>query len=277
MKYNKKILSAIALICLTLSSCGKPVSEELPTMTVQSVSGTTEEAIPVEATVSETTSQATASETEKTSFSVTDPSQYPTDYDKEYFSQDLFIGDSITTGFAGYGFIPEKNVFAKVGLNPVSILTTPITTSEGDILIDAEIADTLPKRAYIMLGSNGIEWLKNDSMIDDLDKLVKIINDKSPDTKIVILSVTPVTKEFEEKSKAENCMQKILDYNKALSDFCSKNSLMYIDITTMLMNEDGYFSDYFAESDGMHFKGDTYKVVLSYIQKTLEASEKNNG
>lgn len=270
IKYKKTVLS-ITLLCMILSSCTEPISEELPTMSIQSVSETTEEAVPADATISETTVQTTTTVTEQTTITTFSTVEYFTEYNKEFFTEDLFIGDSITTGFSGYGFIPEKNVFAKIGLNPVSILNTPITTADGDILLDAEIENTLPERVYIMLGSNGIEWIENDTMIKELDKLVKIINEKSTDTKIIILSVPPVTKEFEQKSKATNCMQKILDYNNSLSDYCDTNSLVYIDITTMLLNKDGYFSDDFAESDGMHFKGDTYKAVLSLIQKTLEA------
>ena len=40
------------------------------------------------------------------------------DFDKDYFSSSLFIGDSISTGLSLYGFLDQQNVFAQQGLAP---------------------------------------------------------------------------------------------------------------------------------------------------------------
>lgn len=191
------------------------------------------------------------------------------EYDEEFFADDLFIGDSITTGFSGYGILDEKNVFAKIGLNPLTALDTPIDTADGERLLAEEISETCPKRAYIMLGSNGICWLACSNMLDAISDIADEIREISPDTEIVCLSIPPVTKEYDDEETELEVMDKIKDYNSRLEEMCGEKGLTYIDITTMLEDNDGYFVYYYAETDGVHFKPTAYKMLLSKIQYTL--------
>ena len=48
------------------------------------------------------------------------------DFDKDYFSSSLFIGDSISTGLSLYGFLDQQNVFAQQGLAPSTALDADI-------------------------------------------------------------------------------------------------------------------------------------------------------
>ena len=43
----------------------------------------------------------------------------------------------------------------------------------------------------------------------------------------------------------------------------------YIDICTLFKDSEGYFAEKYAESDGLHFQGSTYTLMLGYIQKTI--------
>ena len=76
-------------------------------------------------------------------------------YDPAFFQNDLFIGDSISTGLYLYSFLDKNNVFAEVGLNPESA-----SKKEIDGVTCIEKAQTMnPKHIYIMLGSNGLAFL----------------------------------------------------------------------------------------------------------------------
>lgn len=273
MKYRKTSAVLLCAFCLLLTACSK-VNDN--------IENASSEAVPAGATITQyqptetTVTTVTTTETTTEATTVTTYASYediPTDFDKTFFENDLFIGDSITTGFSGYGYISEENVFAKVGLNPISVLTTPITTPDGDVMINDEIAARSPERVYIMLGSNGIEWLDNDKMLSSLDELIKLINDTDSDTTVVVLSVPPVTQECESKSDTADLNKKISDYNSSLSTYCSEKNIAYIDISTMLCDENGYFAEQLAESDGRHFKGESYKYVLSLIQRTFDSNE----
>ena len=78
-----------------------------------------------------------------------------------------------------------------------------------------------------------------------------------------------VTKEYDDEETELEVMDKIKDYNSRLEEMCGEKGLTYIDITTMLEDNDGYFVYYYAETDGVHFKPTAYKMLLSKIQYTL--------
>ena len=189
-----------------------------------------------------------------------------TEYSSDFFASDLFIDDSISTGYSLYGFLPEKNVYAKVGLNPSTVLTRNVSTCYGEIGVADMLAYTSPDRVYIMLGSNGIQWLSVSNMLDSTDTLVELIKDTCPDAEPVIISVPPVTYEYDCTVADVNVMEKINEYNDSLSAYCRAKGMLFVDIASVLKADNGYFDYTYAESDGMHFKSPAYKTLLSKIQ-----------
>ncbi len=196
-----------------------------------------------------------------------------TDYDSDFFSSDLFIGDSISTGYSLYGFLNDKNVYAKVGLNPSTVLTKSVSTCYGDIGISSMLTYTMPKRVYIMLGSNGIQWLSVGNMLQSTDTLVELIKEICPECDVVIISVPPVTAAYDSTVQDVDVMAKINEYNTSLSSYCTANGMLFVDAASILKDETGYFNKTYAESDGMHFKSSAYKTLLSKIQSDVTEFE----
>ncbi|MBP0956059.1 MAG: hypothetical protein J5997_01690 [Oscillospiraceae bacterium] len=199
-----------------------------------------------------------------------------TAYDSEFFSSDLFIGDSISTGYSLYGFLDDKNVYAKVGLNPSTVLTKSVSTCYGEIGISTMLSYTMPKRVYIMLGSNGIQWLSVGNMLQSTDTLVDLIKESCPDCEVVIISVPPVTKGYDNTVEDVDVMAKINEYNTSLNSYCTANGMLFVDAASILKDETGYFNSTYAESDGMHFKSSAYKTLLSKIQSDVTEFEEAN-
>lgn len=199
-----------------------------------------------------------------------------TAYDSEFFSSDLFIGDSISTGYSLYGFLDDKNVYAKVGLNPSTVLTKSVSTCYGEIGISTMLLYTMPKRVYIMLGSNGIQWLSVGNMLQSTDTLVDLIKESCPDCEVVIISVPPVTKGYDNTVEDVDVMAKINEYNTSLNSYCTANGMLFVDAASILKDETGYFNSTYAESDGMHFKSSAYKTLLSKIQSDVTEFEEAN-
>ena len=199
-----------------------------------------------------------------------------TKYDSEFFASDLFIGDSISTGYSLYGFLPDKNVYAKVGLNPSTVLTKSVATCYGEIDISTMLSYTMPKRVFIMLGSNGIQWLSVGNMLQSTDTLVNLILETCPDTEVVIISVPPVTKGYDNTVDDVDVMAKINEYNTSLRSYCTANGMLFVDAASILKDETGYFNSTYAESDGMHFKSSAYKTLLSKIQSDVTEFEEAN-
>lgn len=186
-------------------------------------------------------------------------------YNKEFFANDLFVGDSISTGLAGYGFLDSANVFAQVGLNPESALTTEIN---GETAI-SRIAAMQPDRVYLMLGSNGLAYMGNDYMSNKMLVLISEIETACPTADIVIISIPPVTAAHE--ADGNETMALVNDYNSKLKNIANNGGYLYVDLCSQLVDSTGYFSSAYAEQDGLHFLGAAYIKMLAYIEQCVNA------
>ena len=185
-------------------------------------------------------------------------------YDEGFFENDLFIGDSISTGLVNYGYLKSSNVFAQVGLNP----ETAVTKEYDGYTAVSKAEEMKPKRIYIMLGSNGLAYMGNTYMIQQMKLLVDALREATPDSYIYVISISPVTKAHE--SEGQETMAMVNGYNKLLKDFADEEGVVYLDLCSQLQDSTGYFSDKYAEVDGLHFLGTAYKKMLSFIQSSIE-------
>ena len=258
------VVMMIILTMLYFNEDKKP--EETEATTSQTEEVTTTEATTV-ASVSMTKTTTTVpvenpdgTEPADTTDSTTTP---PVTYDQSYFERDLFIGDSISTGYSLYGFLPVSNVFAVVGMNPESALTIDI---EGETLV-SRIGRMQPRNTYVMLGTNGLAYMGNDYMANAMLNLIAEIEIASPTTNIVLMTIPPVTKAHD--AEGSETMALVNDYNDKIKAIAKEGGYTLIDVCALLQDSEGYFSDAYAEQDGLHFLGTAYKRVLSYIQETL--------
>lgn len=207
----------------------------------------------------------TAGSTEKpgSNSSVATSDNEPTlDFDKDYFSSSLFIGDSISTGLSLYGFLDQQNVFAQQGLAPSTALDADI---DGVTLSD-KIASFKPKKIFVMLGTNSVGYADNKTLAGNMKELVEKISALTK-AKIYVVSIPPVTQEAEKSDENALTLKDITDYNTKLKSAISGTSATFIDLNSILSDKDGYFNADYAEMDGIHFMGKTYEVMLSYLQK----------
>lgn len=187
----------------------------------------------------------------------------PQTYNRDYFKDDLFIGDSIFTGLHMYSFLDINNVYAAVGLNPETALT-----HQEDGITCVQKAETMqPRNIYIMLGTNGLAFLDASYMAKSMLALIEALERACPTAKICILSIPPVTKAHE--AEGAETMEKVSNYNEALKSYCNQGGYTYIDICSGLKDDEGYFSSNYAEADGLHFLGVTYQAVLGYIEQVV--------
>ncbi|MBR5090723.1 MAG: hypothetical protein IK093_14930 [Ruminiclostridium sp.] len=187
------------------------------------------------------------------------------DYDEDFFANDFFIGDSIYTGLVNYGYFSSSQVFAKIGMNPESVLSD---TDESGLTAVGKAEAMQPKRIYIMLGSNGIAFMGNTHMAEKMRELVKQLQEACPESYVYVVSIPPVTKEHD--SAGQETMVMVNGYNKLLKGMCEEESIVYLDLCSKLEDASGYFSADYAEADGMHFLGSAYKHMLSFFQKTIQ-------
>lgn len=185
-------------------------------------------------------------------------------YDEAFFENDLFIGDSIGTGLVNYGYLSSNQVFAQIGLNPESARTKEY----GGYTAVTRAKELQPKRIYIMLGSNGLAYMGNTYMTEQMKLLVEELKENCPESYIYVISIPPVTKVHD--NEGQETMVMVNGYNKLLKDMCDENAVVYLDLCSQLQDTTGYFSEKYAEADGLHFLGTAYKKMLSFLQKSIQ-------
>lgn len=183
----------------------------------------------------------------------------------DYFKDAVIVGDSISVGISGYGFLPYENVFASIGLNISKIDTEIMQTAYGEKTVIEAIKIKQPKIVYIMLGSNGISWMTNSAMLDKYGAFVDEIKAALPDTVVYVISIPPVTSAKETATDYPVTNADIDAYNSDLLTFANDKGLHFVDLNTALKNNAGKLDAEIAQKDGMHFKLDAYNTMFDYL------------
>ncbi|MGN0683601.1 MAG: GDSL-type esterase/lipase family protein [Oscillospiraceae bacterium] len=211
------------------------------------------------------TVESTTSSSNTSSSSVEVLPVYSTVYSKEYFSDDLFIGDSIFTGLSGYGYIDAENVAAKIGYTPSGAMNKAFDAKGVSAVEYAKSRQ--PKCIYIMLGSNTMAAGTNyDVIVSQYKELVNKLKAECPKSEICVISIPPVTSDSSSAKAGNITNENIRKVNTKLKAMAAELDEEYFDLNSMLSDSKGYFREDYAEQDGLHFKGSTYKVMLSALQ-----------
>lgn len=187
-----------------------------------------------------------------------------TSYDREFFANDLFIGDSITTGIHLYNKLDMRNVAASVGYTPYKAYTEECDLYDGTSATALDYAKKMqPKRIYIMLGSNGL--LAAGAMEDSYKTLIDKLSAACPSAEIYCISVTPIAK-YTDYSITNDM---VTTFNTFIKSTCKDKGLTYIDFWAEMIDSDGYANADMVADDGLHFNGSTYDRMLSFIQTQI--------
>ena len=243
-----------------VSNLGQETQEEAVITTTAITTMTLETTTMETTTTTEISFETTPADEEDTPIEVIEVDSY----DESFFVNDLFIGDSISTGLLNYGYLSSSQVFAQIGLNPESAHST-----EYDGYTAVTKAEELqPKRIYIMLGSNGLAYMGNTYMVEQMKSLVEQLRDVCPESYVYVISIPPVTKAHE--AEGQETMAMVNGYNMLLKDMADEIGVIYLDLCSELQDSTGYFSATYAEADGLHFLGAAYKKMLSFVQKSIQ-------
>lgn len=171
---------------------------------------------------------------------------------KEYFKEDLFIGDSITEELKYYKFLYDNNVFSKIGLNTDTLRK----------LIPDEDFGIEPKNIYLMMGLNDSVFVKTEEKFKERYlAMLDVLQAKFPDAKIYLQAIFPVSKALDEKEDARVNNTKINSFNEVIKTIASERGLDYLDFSCLLKENEDYF-----EPDGMHLKSKFHKVWLNEVK-----------
>lgn len=212
----------------------------------------------------ESSTETSSSETSRSS-STSGEIYWSETFDLSFFEDDLFIGDSIFTGLYLYpGYLDMAHVAAGVGLTPYKAYSSAL--DDKGVTAVEYAKQRQPKRIFIMLGSNAMAGTDHSGLQESYRELVSRLMGACPNAEICCISITPTARKNDYPSIDNS---EVREVNRYIKSMCSELGLKYCDLYSIISDEDGYFLEDFAEIDGMHFKGRTYAVLLSELQRIM--------
>lgn len=188
--------------------------------------------------------------------------------DRHYFDDAVFLGDSLTYGMISNSPINKRNVISCKGATIEDMMEKiKLSGREEEGYVDAlsKVKRLNPNKIYIMMGTNGFAWMTKEKIIFDYSRLIDVIVRDNPQAKIYVQSILPVSKNKENSDKRYS-NSKINQINYLLMNLAGNKKIYYIDINSLLKNEDGYLSyKYTNKSDGIHVNSDAYKLWFDYL------------
>ena len=178
------------------------------------------------------------------------------------FNQIVFLGNSITEG--------GKDWNEKFGVVEISNRGISGDSTDGVIARLNEIIHFSPKAIFLLIGINDIYnelTPSTDYVADNILKIIKLINQKLPETKIFLQTILPVEKEIYK--------EKIMAVNQKIKTFVSESKFEIIDLYSIFVNEEGRMKKELSY-DGVHLNEKGYSVWVNHIKPTVLNLANNN-
>jgi lysophospholipase L1-like esterase len=186
---------------------------------------------------------------------------------KEGKAQLVFLGDSITAGWAGAG----KDVWAK----SFSQWTPANFGIGGDRtqhvlwrIENGELETIKPKAAVLMIGTNNTGGDTAEGIAKGVTKIVETIRKKQPDTKILLLAVFPRGEKPTTPEKANAGRDKIKQVNAIIAKLDDKKNVFFLDIGDKFMQPDGTIAKDIMP-DFLHLSPAGYQIWADAITPKL--------
>ncbi len=184
-----------------------------------------------------------------------------------YFSDAVFIGDSITEGIKLYGIMRDATILSYTGLGLDNIYTKEvIEKSDGTkIPIMDAVRDCDATKFYVLIGVNSIQYSK-ENFIKKYGAVIDSIKGYHPNAIIYVQSITPVCEEKAKEHGYDSLNNKLInEYNEALLEMTVEKDVYYLDIHSALADQSGALpAD--VTTDGLHFGATHFQKWFDYLK-----------
>ena len=177
-----------------------------------------------------------------------------------FFDRSIMIGNSMVEGFMMWADMTNIRYVYGTGATVANAVggmdLSPLTLNASDYY----------ENIYLMFGLNEIGTDVN-SFVQNYKRLVDFVREHQTKANIIIVSVTPVTRQVDEDPNEVQKMDRIRLFNAALQEFCADQNCWYLDIYNMMLDSNGYLSgDYAYVGDGKHFEKSGYVAWANYMK-----------
>ena len=281
-KYLAFCLSALLILSLT-TGCGSPAEEaesSVPESSQSEVSRTesSEESSEEESQESSESSVESTPDPDPSSESSTVPAG--SDVGASFFDDAVFIGDSISLRLTMYcqanpdalgkaQFLTAGSLGSGNALWDENSQDAVFPTYNGQVVtLQDGVQKSGAKKVFIMLGMNDVGLYGVEGARDNMETLIGLILEKSPNVTIYVQSMTPMLTTHQLKSLNN---PNIEAYNKLLREMCAEHGWNFVDVASVMKESDGglipaYCSDGGDGGMGMHFTNEGAVAWVNYLR-----------
>ena len=201
--------------------------------------------------------------------------------DAAWFDDAVFVGDSVTLKLSYYceenpDALGNAQFFCAGSLGYTSALweldhenaVHPYYQGELQLAENCALV-TGANKVFVMLGMNDIGLYGIEGSMESAKELIARIKTNSPDASIYVQSVTPILMGKEMES-LDNAL--IRDFNKELKLYCETSGYKYLDIYSIMADENGYLAEEYcgdAGAMGIHFNDDACGMWADYLKENV--------
>jgi len=177
----------------------------------------------------------------------------------------VFVGDSITDFF-------RLNEF----FHGIYIINRGIggDTTDGVLKrLNESVFELQPSKVFLLIGTNDIgENKSEDHIVRNIEEIIDRIQEKSPETRIYLQSIYPVSRAANRKIKkyivGRRNNEAIRRINERLKKVAREKGIEYIDVFSHLTDEEGNLRlEYTVE--GLHLTIEGYRVCADVLRPYL--------
>lgn len=172
----------------------------------------------------------------------------------------LFLGDSITQGWRGQSAIWNRHYAPRNGAN--FGIGGDRTQHVLWRLENGEIDGIKPKVTVLMIGTNNVRANTADEIAAGITAIVKTLQSKLPETKILLLGVFPRSK------NPDATRERLAAVNKTIAGLDDGKTVKFLDIGAKFLEDDGTISQEIMP-DYLHLTRKGYRIWADAIEPTL--------
>ncbi len=196
------------------------------------------------------------------------------DMGQDYIDSIIFLGDSTTYHMINRAVLSGGKETKQVWSGALGTLTldgnihkTTIVypETETEMTVADAAAQKRPRYMVITLGVNGVAYATETQFKAYYGKLIDAVKQASPDTKIMLQSIFPVSEAYDQKG-GKLCNANIDIANGWIMEIAADKGCKYLDTASVLKNSGGTMIALYDAGDGIHMTADGYKAILQYVR-----------
>ena len=200
----------------------------------------------------QTTTQATTAASTGSVVKITDKAEYTS---QNSFSDTVLFGDMIIAGIEDYGYLTSSTIVSDNNL-----------TTDKALNYVSDVKDKNPSKVYVLVGLNDLNYGTRtaDNVAERIGTLVSSLKESLPSAKIYVVSLLPITENFESKSSVKIKQTDIDEVNKKLAESSASMGMTFIDIADAFKDGSGYLNTKFS-TGGYNLNHNYYPFFLNKL------------